>query len=264
MSIADTRSRTYEILNPQRGGRFGRIVDLAIMALIFLSVVAIILETVDTLEAQYGTYFTYFELFTVAVFTAEYLSRLWSITSSEKYRDPVTGRFKYAMTPYMIIDLLAILPFYLGGVVDLRFIRVLRLLRIFRVMKVARYSSALQTMGTVLRKKRPDLVIAIIVTVMLLVLTSSAMYYVEHQAQPDVFASIPSTFWWGFVTLTTVGYGDVYPITPLGQLLAGISAFLGIGLFALPASILASGFIEEATESDETEWEYCPHCGEEL
>lgn len=264
MSIAGTRHRTYEVLDPQQEGRFGRVVDLTIMALIVLSVVAIILETVDALEAQYGAYFSYFEVVTIVVFTVEYLARLWSITSSEAYRDPVTGRFRYAMTPYMLIDLLAILPFYLGGVVDLRFIRMLRLLRIFRVLKVARYSNALQTIGAVFRKKRPDIVVTIVVTSMLLVLTSSAMYYVEHQAQPDVFTSIPATFWWAVITLTTVGYGDVYPVTPLGQLLAGVSAFLGIGMFALPASILASGFIEEATESDDPEWEYCPHCGEKL
>lgn len=234
------------------------------MALILLSIVAIVLQTVDPVAARYGTVFTHFERVTVAVFTLEYLGRLWSITTAEKYRHPVTGRLRYAATPYMLIDLLAILPFYLGGVVDLRFIRVLRLLRVFRVMKVARYSNALQTIGAVLRKKRPDLVITVVVTSMLLVLTSSAMYYVEHAAQPDVFSSIPATFWWGFVTLTTVGYGDVFPVTPLGRVLAGLSAFLGVGLFALPASILASGFIEEATKPDDEEWDYCPHCGEAL
>jgi voltage-gated potassium channel len=248
MAYADVRNRIHRLLDPDKGGPIGRYVDLAIMGLILLSVAAVMIGTVDPIADEYGVYLRYFEIFCVGIFTLEYSARLWSIVSSEKYRHPVTGRFRYAMTPYLIIDLLAILPFYLGGLVDLRFIRVLRLFRIFRVLKVARYSNSLQTMGTVLRKKKPDLVISITVTGVLLVLTSSMMYYVERWAQPDVFASIPATLWWGFVTLTTVGYGDVVPVTPLGQLLAGISAFLGVGLFALPASILASGFIEAANQ----------------
>jgi len=115
-------------------------------------------------------------------------------------------------------------------------------------------------MGTVLQKKKPDLVISIVVTGMLLILVSSMMYFVERSAQPEAFSSIPATLWWGFVTLTTVGYGDIFPVTPMGQLLAGISAFLGVGLFALPASILASGFIEAATEdADKSNQEVSKH-----
>ena len=250
MSYASVKDRIYHLLDPDKGGPLGRYVDLAIMGLILLSVAAVMIGTVDSIANEYGAYLRYFEVFCVGIFTLEYGARLWSITSSEKYRDPITGRFRYAMTPFLVIDLLAILPFYLGGLVDLRFIRVLRLFRIFRVLKVARYSNSLRTMGTVLRKKKPDLVISITVTGVLLVMTSSIMYYIERSAQPDVFTSIPATLWWGFVTLTTVGYGDVFPVTPLGQLLAGISAFLGVGLFALPASILASGFIEAATQED--------------
>lgn len=264
MNDLTMRDRVYLLLDPYKGGKIGRYIDILIMGLILLSVVSIIIETVDPIADRYGGHLWYFELFCVAVFTVEYIGRVWSITASERYRHPVTGRFRYAMTPYLVIDLLAILPFYLGGVVDLRFIRVLRLFRIFRVLKVARYSSSLQTMGIVLRKKKPDLVISVVVTGMLLVLASSAMYYVEHSAQPETFSSIPETLYWGFITLTTVGYGDVYPVTPLGKVLAAISAFLGVGIFALPASILASGFIEEATEDDHTEWDHCPHCGEKL
>lgn len=264
MNYPQLKNKTYRLFAPEKGGRIGRITDIAIMVLILLSVIAIILETVDSIAAQFSSVFFYFERFAIAIFTIEYIGRIWSITTSEKYQHPVTGRFRYALTPYLLIDLLAILPFYLGGVVDLRFLRVLRLFRIFRVLKVARYSDALTTMGIVLRKKKPDLVISIVVTAMLLVLASSMMYYVEGSAQPETYSSIPATFWWGVVTLTTVGYGDVFPVTPWGQLLAAVSAFLGVGLFALPASILASGFIDEATEDDESQYQYCPHCGEKL
>ena len=130
---------------------------------------------------------------------------------------------------------------------------------LFRVLKVARYSNSLQMMGTVVQKKKPDLAISIVVTGMALVVISSTMYYVERSAQPEVFLSIPATFWWGIITLTTVGYGDTFPVTPLGQLLAGISAFLGICLFALPASVLASGFMQVVTEDDESDQEVSEH-----
>lgn len=264
MVYADLKQRTYLLLDPYQGGRTGRVIDLAIIALILLSVVAVILQTVDPIAEAYAPIFTRFEQFAVAVFTIEYLGRIWSITTSKKYRDPVTGRFRYALTPYLIIDLLAILPFYIGGIVDLRFIRILRLFRVFRLLKTARYSNSIQTIGAVIRSKRADLVVSVVATLILLVLTTSLTYFAERSAQPDAFSSIPDTFWWGIVTLSTVGYGDVVPVTPLGQFLAAISALLGVGLFALPASILASGFIDEATDDDTTEWEHCPHCGEEL
>jgi voltage-gated potassium channel len=247
MSYSTLKQRTYRLLNPQKGGRIGRITDLAIMLLILLSVIGIVLGTVDAVEEQYGTFLRYFETFCVAVFSVEYVARIWSITTSEEYRDPVTGRFRFALTPYLMIDLLAVLPFYLGGIIDLRFLRAIRLFRVFRVLKIARYSESITTIGRVLRRKRADLIVAVVVTSILLVITSSLIYFAERGAQPEKFSSIPATFWWGVITLTTVGYGDIVPATDLGQLLAGVFSFLGVGLFGLPSSILASGFIEEAT-----------------
>ncbi|WP_440765845.1 ion transporter [Natronorubrum sp. DTA7] len=275
MPYLEIRKQVFELLDADQGGRPGQAIDLFIMALILLSVVTIILETVDPIAQQYGDLFQYFEVVSVAIFTLEYSLRIWSITTHEGY-SAINGRLKYATNPYMIIDLLAILPFFLGGIVDLRFLRVIRLFRVFRVFKLARYSTSIQTMGHVLKTKKPDLVISVVVTAILLVLASSSIYYVEHQAQPEEFSSIPAAFWWAVVTMTTVGYGDVTPVTQTGQLLGGVVAFLGIGLFALPASILASGFIEEATtdeangetvqydENDITHYNHCPHCGDEL
>lgn len=274
MAYFEIRRQVFELLDADQGGRVGQAIDLFIMSLILLSVVSIILETVDPIEQQYGALFSNFELVSVTIFSIEYTLRLWSITCHEGY-SAIRGRLRYARNPYMIIDLLAILPFFLGGVVDLRFLRVIRLFRIFRVFKLARYSNSIQTMGVVLRSKKPDLIISVVVTAILLVLASSGIYYVEHEAQPEAFSSIPAAFWWGVVTMTTVGYGDVTPVTQAGQFLGGIVAFLGIGLFALPASILASGFIEAATGDDEgeeleydenksTEYTFCPHCGKEL
>lgn len=275
MAYFEIRKYVFELLDADQGGRAGQVVDLSIMILIMLSVISIILETVDPIQQQYGNLFYRFELVSVTIFTIEYLLRLWSITSHEGY-SAIRGRLRYARNHYMVIDFLAIVPFFLGGIVDLRFLRVIRLFRVFRVFKLARYSTSIQTMGYVLRKKKPDLVISVVVTAILLILASSGIYYVEHEAQPEAFSSIPAAFWWGVVTMTTVGYGDVTPVTQLGQVLGSVVAFLGIGLFALPASILASGFIEEATgdkndkeelvydEDDITQYNHCPHCGEEL
>jgi len=276
MAYFEIRKQVFRLLDADQGGKAGQAIDLFIMALIMLSVVSIILETVDPINAQYGSYFQYFELISVTIFSIEYILRIWSITSHEGY-SAIRGRLQYATNPYMVIDFLAIIPFFLGGIVDLRFLRVIRLFRVFRVFKLARYSTSIQTMGQVLKKKKPDLIISVVVTAILLVLASSSIYYVEHEAQPEVFSSIPAAFWWGVVTMTTVGYGDVTPVTQAGQLLGGIVAFLGIGLFALPASILASGFIEEATgenededeklefdEDDITQYNHCPHCGKQL
>lgn len=288
MTYTNVRDRTYELLNPYEGARIGRLVDLGIMALIVLSVAAIVVGTVDAIGDRYARLLWYFEVLSVAVFTAEYVLRIWSVTASESYDRPIVGRLRYAATPYLIIDLLAILPFYLGVVIDLRFLRVLRLFRVFRALKIARYSTALRTMILAIRRKRAQLFVAAVIGAIALVLTSSILYYVERSAQPETFSSIPATFWWGFVTLTTVGYGNVVPVTPLGRFLAGVFAFVGIGLFGLPASILAAGFVEVAEEQREAagepsgdepaadepaadepadgsrEYAYCPHCGEEL
>jgi voltage-gated potassium channel len=160
----------------------------------------------------------------------------------------------------MVIDLVAIVPFFFGAVLDLRFLRALRLLRFLRLFKLARYSDSIQLFVRVLRLKREELVITSVVGTIILLMASSLMYFAERSAQPEVFSSIPATLWWGVITLTTVGYGDVTPVTPVGQLLGAMIAITGIGLFALPASILASGFIEAARGKIS----YCPHCHQEI
>jgi voltage-gated potassium channel len=229
------------------------------MALIAANVAAVVLATVDPLYLAYRPFFRAFELLSVAVFSLEYVGRVWSCVEDPEFERPVVGRLRFAVQPYLVVDLLAILPFFMTNVLDLRFLRVLRLLRFARLFKFARYSESMRTFGRVAREKRSDLVVSLFATGILLTIASSLMYFAEHGAQPDAFSSIPASLWWGVVTLTTVGYGDVTPVTPLGRLLGGAIALLGVGLVALPASILASGFVEEATERD-----YCPHCGEPL
>lgn len=260
------RYQTYNIFTPSRGGTVGHYVDWGIMLLIIASVTAVILETVDPIANQAGAFFWWFEVVSATVFTIEYVGRVWSAVESGTYESPVFGRLKFAAQPLLIVDLLAILPFYMALIgigADLRFLRALRLVRLLRLLKLARYSTALQAFARVVYNKREELTLAFGANIMLLVLGASLMYFIEHPAQPEAFSSIPASFWWGIATQTTVGYGDVTPVTPLGRMFAGIFALVGIGLFALPAAILASGFMEAIDEED-SERNYCPHCGEKM
>lgn len=272
------RRRVHEVLRVGSKSAVARTVNTSIVVLILLNVLAIILETVQSLRLAYGTWFDAFEILSVAVFTAEYLARLWVVPEDPTFRGAVRGRLRWMGTPLAIVDLLAVLPFFLPMVVglDLRFLRVLRLFRLVRVLKLARYSKAIQSMGRVFRSKRQHLLMTLFLVGVLLVLASSLMYLAEHEAQPEAFSSIPDTLWWAVITLTTVGYGDVVPVTPLGRVLGAVIALLGVGMIALPAGILGSGFIEELQrEHDEAEEaaeaaqrdaqpRACPHCGKDL
>lgn len=252
------KERIFGILDP--GDEDSKYFDPFIMVLIVLNVIAVILETVDSINDQFHVLFSAFETFSVAVFTVEYLLRVWSCTVQPEYRDPVTGRLRFVVTPFAMIDLMAIFPFYAPFLLpDLRFMRSIRLFRLFRMLKLARYSEALRTFGSVLRMKREELSVALFAILILLVVSSSLMYQAEHDAQPGAFQSIPDAMWWGIVTLTTVGYGDVYPITPLGKFIGSVVVILGIGLFALPTGILASGFVEDL--NNRRHRIRCPHCG---
>ena len=260
------RRVAYLLLTPQVGGPAGIFVDWFIMLLIALNVAAVMLETVEPLADAYGTFFWWFEIFSVTIFTIEYVGRIWSAVEFKAYQGIISGRVRFASKFLLIIDLLAILPFYLmffGVGIDLRFLRAVRLLRFLRLLKLARYSESMRAFGYVFYKKKEDLVLVVFINLILLILASSTMYFIENPHQPDQFSSIPETLYWGIITLTTVGYGDVVPATLLGQFFAGVIAILGIGLFALPASILAAGFLEEA-RGEVADFTYCPHCGEEL
>lgn len=260
------KGRVHEILEKaEAGDRASRAFDLFIMALIVLNVLMVIFETVAWVQDRFASMLFWAEVVSVAVFTVEYLLRLWCITSDPAYRRPIVGRLAFALTPLALIDLAAILPFYLPMLVtiDLRFVRAIRLFRLFRLFKMGRYVRSLRLLGGIIRDKKEELTIVVFVLLIMLILTSSLMYYVEHEAQPEAFSSIPASMWWGVVTLTTVGYGDMFPITPLGKLLGVVIAVLGIGMFALPAGILSSGFVE-ALERRHPDRRVCPHCGEEM
>ena len=241
-----------------------RIFNISMLVLISLNVLVVILETEVRLFSQYKRLFLTFDAFSVTIFTIEYFLRLWTCTEIPKYKSPISGRFRYSLSPMMLIDLVSILPFFIPVLgVDLRIIRAFRLFRLFRLLKMGRYSQSLTKLGNVIKSKKEELSITLFAGLILLIIASSLMYFIEHNTQPDTFPSIPSAMWWGAVTLTTVGYGYVYPKTVLGKLLASIIAVLGIGLFALPAGIIASGFAAEL-QNKPSEPVICPHCGKDI
>ncbi len=241
------RHRIAEILQVSRpGDKLSRSIDLFLILLICLNILAVIMGSVASFAANYRTELDVFELFSVYVFTLEYLLRVWSAIEmpNNKYHHPIFGRLRYMLTPMAIIDILAILPFYLILFVniDLRFLRIFRVLRIF---KLTRYSGAMGVVINVLKEEADSFFAAFFVLIILLVLTSSGIYLLEHKMQPEAFGSIPQAMWWAMATLTTVGYGDVIPITVAGKFFGSCITVIGMGMVALPAGILASGFSDQ-------------------
>ena len=247
------------------GDRGSRYFDIFILSLIFLNVLAVILSSVQFYLEQWEVFFDVFERFSVFVFSIEYLFRIWSCVEDPRFQEPVFGRFRFSMQIMPVIDLLAILPFYLPlfGFEDNRSLRVFRLLRLLRIAKGGRYFVSVRLIGNVVQSKKEELVLAFGMVLMLLIVSSSLLYACENEVQPDVFSSIPATMWWAIATLTTVGYGDMYPITVMGKVMASITAVFGIGLFALPAGMLGAGFVEEIQKRRQME-RSCPHCGKTI
>ncbi|MEX1000145.1 MAG: ion transporter [Thermodesulfobacteriota bacterium] len=264
MKYESVKKEFYKLLNvPEVTGKLGpKIVSAFIMILILLNVISIIVLTVPTISQSLRDFLDAFNAFSVIIFTIEYLLRIWTCTENKSYKNSITGRIRFAFSPLTLIDLIAILPFYLPFIfpIDLRVLRMLRLLRIF---KMTRYSSSFQIFGTILKEKKDEIVISLVIVCMLLILSASFMYFAENNAQPDVFSSIPHTMWWAVATISTVGYGDTVPVTTVGKILGGVVALLGISMFALPTGILASGFVEEMQHRKKKTTK-CPDCGKIL
>jgi len=237
----------------QEGERLSRYVDICLIVLISASVIAVILESMPSIDARYGEALNLFEVVTVGIFSVEYLLRLWCSVEFDGNagKSPVQARLAYMTSFHALVDLLAILPFYLlmfgtFGSIDMRFLRAVRLLR---VLKLTRYSAALNMLILTFRENGKALAAAFLILVTTMLLAASGMYYFERESQPVDFGSIPAAMWWAFATLTTVGYGDVTPITAGGKVFGALITVVGIGMVALPTSILATGYSQQLKHS---------------
>jgi len=263
------RHEVYEILEgPHIGKGRGKWAAIFFSVLIAVNVGAAVLETDPTYFQEYFPYFSTLTIVSVGIFSIEYILRLWVCVENPVYAGARWGRLRYAGSPLAIIDLVTLVPFYLVVFIsnpDIAFL--VRFSRILWILKLGHYTVALDTMAKVVRAKKEELSVAFFFLFLVLILSSSLMYYAEHAAQPTKFTSILASMWWGVETLSTVGYGDIVPVTPLGKLIGSVVAISGIALFALPAGILASGFVAELRKEKEeksmgsTEI-VCPNCGE--
>jgi len=246
------RKLVHDILEDNTGGDgISNFVNGCLITLIITNVTAFAAGTVPSIEAKYGNALHAFNFFSVIVFTVEYMLRLWSCIEMQvsKNISPFRARLRYAIRPLQIIDLIAILPFYLAYIFSLD-LRVLRVFRLFRFLKIARYSPALHSLGRVIASERRALLGALLVMAALLLFASTGIYYLERAAQPDVYGSIPASAWWALATLTTVGYGDMTPLTPWGKMFGGLIMIFGLGMFALPIAIIATGFSQESNRRE--------------
>lgn len=240
-----SQKRVLEILSRSSSGdRTSRICDRFLSTLILLNLLAVSLESIDSLRFAYGHFFLAFEILSVTVFGIEYLLRIWSAAANEssRHRTAFARRLEYIFSFTGLIDLLAILPSLLPlvlGEVDLRWLRVLRLVRL---LKISHYSTALEDLVSAVRSESAAFGAALYLFCIALFVSSSLMYIVENQAQPEHFSSIPTTMWWSLITLTTVGYGDVSPVTPVGKLVGALTAMMGVCAVALLTGIVASAF----------------------
>ena len=241
------RQKVYSLLNPTpTSGELHHIIDHVIVISVLLSVVSIILETVPWIHDPFRWEFYSIEIVTVIIFSLEYIGRVYSCCELEKYQRSVVGRLKYMFTIGALIDLVAVLPFFIGLIFheafDLRFLRVFRL---SRLLKLTRYTGTLNTMYKAIYRERRVLFAAAFMMILLVILTASLGFEFEHAAQPDKFDTIPDAMYWAVITLASVGYGDLTPITPMGKAMTVVISLIGIGIFAIPAGLMASAFTDQ-------------------
>ncbi len=267
-----TKEKVHGLLHPEIVGdrNWDKIINVFIIVLIILNVFAVMIETVPRFndESHERKFFRYFDLISVIIFTIEYVLRVWSSNHEEKYKQPIRGRLKYMLSPGALIDLLAILPFYLHTIIgfDLRVLRMLRLMRFFRLFRLTAYMKSAHMIVNIFRTRINELMLSLVLVIFLIIFSSCIIFFVEHNhpVNKENFTSIPATIWWSVVTLTTTGYGDMYPMTTLGRIMTGIIMLTGVAFFALPAGIITAGFLEEFRKNKKRKPIKCPHCGKEI
>lgn len=240
------RQQVYALLHPtETSGRLQDMLDTFIVWWVFISVVSVVLESVESIHYVLNVHFIVVDAVAVFIFSLEYIFRLYSCVEDPEFQKGL-GRWRYAKTPIVVIDLLAIVPFFLESLLhhlfDLRFLRIFRLMRL---LKLTRYTTSTGTLLKALKREWPVIAASTFIMILLVVLTASLGYLFEHEAQPDKFENIPQAIYWAVVTLASVGYGDISPVTPVGRLMTIIMALVGIGIFAVPAAVLSTAFNDQ-------------------
>jgi voltage-gated potassium channel Kch len=241
------RQKIYALTEPtHHSGKLHEYIDNLIVFWVALSILCVILESVESIHQLFSLLFHWVDVAAFSIFTIEYIARLYASAENPQFNQFKWSRLAYARSWQALIDLFTILPFILEMVMpyqlDLRFLRVFRLMRL---LKLTRYSSATQTLGGVLKREWPVIFSAMFVLFLLIILTASLGYLIEHDAQPDIFSNIPEAIYWSMTTLSSIGYGDMTPITPLGRGVTAVVALIGVGIFAIPAGLLASAFTDQ-------------------
>ncbi len=267
MRYHESKRKVHILLHPELGdSKWDKILNGFIIILIILNVTAVMLETVPSIHDPHAAFFRIFDLVSVIIFTIEYLLRVWSSNHDPRYSHSLHGRIRYMLSTDALIDLLAILPFYVHFFVgfDLRILRIFRLLRFLRLFRLTAYMRSAQMVKNVFKTRANELKLSLVLILFFIMVASCLLYFAEHLAQPKVFSSIPATMWWAVVTATSVGYGDMVPITPIGKILSGLISLSGLAVFALPAGIITAGFLEEIRKRKSPQKHVCPHCGGSL
>jgi len=259
-----TKKKVHILLHPELGNtKWDRFINSFIIVLIILNVTAVMLETVPSIHDPHAKFFRIFDVVSVVIFTIEYLLRVWSCNHDPRYSHRIHGRLRYIFSLDALIDLLAILPFYVHVFVgfDLRILRIFRLLRFLRLFRLTAYMRSAQMVKNVFKSRANELKLCFVLILFLIMIASCLIYFAEHLAQPKVFSSIPATMWYAVVSATSVGYGDMVPITVLGKTLSSLISLSGLAVFALPAGIITAGFLEEIRKMKKGKHHTCPHCG---
>ena len=255
------RARLFAVLHaPDPGNRHARWANYFLATLIIANAVSVTLETVPGINRNLARTLWWFEAVSTGLFIIEYLGRVWTCVEQGRLSRPVAGRLRFMRQPLALLDLVAILTYWTPW--DLRFLRVVRLVRLLKILHLYEFEAALDRFAVSLARRKELLWVSLALMVVFVYLASSLLYQIEHARQPEVFSSVPASFWWAAVTFNTIGYGDMVPLTLLGRLFASMAAVFGVGVFALPTAIVIAAIIESSASGSTYVCQACGHQGQ--
>lgn len=254
------RAQLFAILHaPEPGNRAARWLNYFLAVLIIANAVAITLETVPGINRTLEKTLWWLEAISTAIFVVEYAARVWTCVEQQHLSRPVRGRLRFALQPLSLLDLIAVATYWTPW--DLRFLRVVRLVRLLKIFHLYEFEAALDRLTVSLARRKELLFVSVTLMALFVYLAASMLYQIEHKTQPEIFSSVPATFWWASVTFNTIGYGDMVPLTALGRLFAALVSVFGIGVFALPTAIVIAAIIESSAVGSPYVCEACGHRG---